>query len=222
MTASPPGSSWPRCSPPASGPCRSTAMSTAGDGGATEVHDAILLSVRARHACVCVPVAFWHVGQLIEAPNFITIASAMYILAPAGCGWCVRKACPVIVWLGWFLPLAVPLQLQLLQPLEQPLVRESPNTASRLKAPGGEVRPTGLMSQGRPATSRITSRLHLLLSGSRRTALILLAPRWSRPMCSSLPSTFPAHTTSTKRWSSLPSLSQSLRTPKSLLRTCAA
>ena len=68
------------------------------------------------------------------------------------------------------------------------------------------MRPYGLSSQGHPATSRITSRLHLLLSGSRRTALILLAPRWSRPMCSSLPSAFPAHTTSTKRWSSLPSL----------------
>ena len=99
---------------------------------------------------------------------------------------------------------------------------------TRLKASGGEVRPTGLMSQKHPATSRITSRL--LLSGSRRTALNLLAPRWSRPVSSSLPSAFPGNKTSTQRWSSLPSFfvgwgsspRRSLRTPQSLLRTCAA
>ena len=64
---------------------------------------------------------------------------------------------------------------------------ESPNTATRLKASGGEVRPTSLMSQRHPASSRITSHLHLVLPGSRRTALNLLAARWSSPMCSSLP-----------------------------------
>ena len=175
MTASLPRSSWPRFSPPASGLCLSTAMSLAGTGGATEVCDAILLSMRARHASECVPVPFWHLGQPIVTPNFFTIASVMYTLrtlavigvfamsvqSSPGCGGsaagssasaaAVPAACAAGAW--------------------------CPNTATRLKASGGEVRPTGLMSQERPATSRITSRLHLLLSGSRRTALNLLAPR---------------------------------------------
>ena len=37
---------------------------------------------RSTRMCVCVPVPFWHLGQPIEAPNFLTIASVMYILRP--------------------------------------------------------------------------------------------------------------------------------------------
>ena len=59
-------------------PCLSTAMSTAGTDGATEVCDAILPSMRARHASECVPVPFWHLGQPVVTPNFFTIASVMY------------------------------------------------------------------------------------------------------------------------------------------------
>ena len=55
MTASLPWSSWPRFSPPASGSCLSTDMSVAGAGVATEVCDAMLLSIRARHTFECVP-----------------------------------------------------------------------------------------------------------------------------------------------------------------------
>ena len=82
MAASLPRSSWPRFSPSALRPSLSTAKSTAGAGGATEACDTALLSMRARHACVCVPVPFWHLGQPIEAPNFLTIASVMCILRP--------------------------------------------------------------------------------------------------------------------------------------------
>ena len=78
------------------GPGRSTAMSTAVACGATEVCDAVLLSTRARHACVCVPVPFQHLGQPIEAPNFLTIPSVMYTMRP------LADVGPVIVWLRCF------------------------------------------------------------------------------------------------------------------------
>ena len=132
------------------------------------------------HVCVCVPVPLWHLGQLIEAPNFFTIATVMWIRRP-------------LAVIGVFAMSA------------QPSSGCGGSAASSSAASGGEVQQTGLMSQGHPATPGITSRLHLLLSGSRRTALNRLAPRWSRPMCSSLPSAFPAHTTSTQCWSSFPS-----------------
>ena len=88
-------------------------MSTAGAGGATEVCDAILLSMRARHALECVPVPFWHLGQPIEAPNFCTIAAALHILrllAVIGVFACLRHRLAGVVP-----PLPVPHRLLVLQ-----------------------------------------------------------------------------------------------------------
>ena len=138
MTTSLPRSSWPRFSPPALGPSLSTAKSTAGAGGATEVCDATLLSTRSRHACVCVPVPFWHLGQPIEAPNFFTIASVMYTLRPLA-------LMEVFAMSAQSSSAAVPAVCA--------ACARSPNTARRLKA-SGEVRPTGLMSQGHPTKPR--------------------------------------------------------------------
>ena len=200
-------------------------MSTATACGAT-VCDA-MPSIRARHACV--PAPFWHLGQPIEAPNFFTIASVMYILRPlATIGWLSLSSRRLAA-----VPrhLAIPLQLQLSQlPARSFPLLESPNTATRLKASGGEVRPDGphVPKASRKLKNRLTppsgapwfathssqsSRCPVVQSNVLVAALSLSGPRNLDPTLVQLSELLRGKDSSPKR---------SFRTPRLRRRTCAA